>query len=65
MDPRVRLTIKTTDGQQEHVLTLDTPRASWTLEELHELGRTIAEAAGILGAHTDAVAIDVQFSDDE
>ena len=62
IEPRVVLTITTTSADGAgHVLTLDTPRASWTLDELHELARTAGEAVGMLGDHTLAVRVAVSF----
>ena len=62
-DARVRVEVTTTVVDQDHVLALDIPRGHWSLPDLHELARTTAEAAGILGDHTGAVSISVTFPD--
>jgi hypothetical protein len=33
----------------DHVLALDIPRGYWSLEDLHELARSVATTSGILG----------------
>jgi hypothetical protein len=58
---RVLLTVRTTSEGESHTLTIDTPLDGRLLSELHEFGRSLAEAAGILGAHTTAVGVDVSF----
>jgi hypothetical protein len=59
--PRLKLTVTTIVMDQEHILVLDIPRGHWPLDELHELGRTLAEAAGILGEFTTAVSLALEF----
>jgi hypothetical protein len=65
MDARVRVTITTTVTGADHVLAMDIPRDRWTLEELHELARSVATAAGILGDRTSAISVDVDFPSDQ
>lgn len=60
---RLKLTVTTVVMDQDHVLVVDVPRGQWTLDELHELARTVAEAAGILGEFTTAVSVDLAFYD--
>jgi hypothetical protein len=61
MDERVRVTITTTVTGADHVLAIDIPRDDWTLEELHELARSVATTAGILNDQTDAISVDVDL----
>jgi hypothetical protein len=65
MDARVRVTIMTTVTGADHVLAMDIPRDRWTLEELHELARSVATTAGILGDRTSAISVDVDFPSDQ
>jgi hypothetical protein len=65
MDDRVRVTITTTVTGADHVLAMDIPRDRWTLEELHELARSVATTAGILGEQTSAISVDVDFPPDQ
>lgn len=58
---RLKLTVTTVVAGQDHILVLDIPRGHWPLDELHELGRTTAEAAGILGEFTTAISVDLEF----
>lgn len=60
---RLKLTVTTMVAGADHVLALDIPRGYWSLEDLHELARSVATTAGILGDCTSAISVDVTFSD--
>jgi hypothetical protein len=60
----VTATTRSDDGHdQRHVLTLDSPRASWSLPELHELAYSAADAAGLLSEITTTVAVEIRCAD--
>jgi hypothetical protein len=61
MDARVKVTVTAMVAGADHVLAIDVPRDRQTLEELHQLARSVAGAAGVLGERTSAVAVDVNF----
>lgn len=60
-DPRSVVTVKTRrmDGAY-HVLTFDTPRGAWRLDELHEVAREAADALGMLTDET--IRVDVRVT---
>jgi hypothetical protein len=61
MDARVKITITAMAAGADHVLAIDVPRGRRTLEELHQLARAVAGAAGVLGERTSVVSVDVDF----
>lgn len=61
MDARVKITVTAMVAGADHVLAMDVPQGRQTLEELHQLARSVAGAAGVLGERTSAVSVDVEF----
>lgn len=44
-------------------LTLDAPRGHWPVEELHEMARTIADAAGMTSEITTSLRVGLAWPD--
>jgi hypothetical protein len=57
--PRVKVVVIAEVVGARHVATLDIPAGCWSLADLHELGRTVADAAGFLGVATGTVTVEV------
>jgi hypothetical protein len=62
---RVVVTIRTINDGEPHVLTVDIPRGQWTIEELHDLARQTADAAGVISETTTEVDVAVRFALEE
>jgi hypothetical protein len=60
-DWRVVVEVETDSTDGRRTLRLDLPRDEWTLDELHDIGRGAAAAAGVLTEETTAVDVRVSF----
>jgi hypothetical protein len=60
---RVKITVTTMVAGVDHVLAMDIPSDYWSLEDLHELARSVATTAGILGDYTSAISVDITYPD--
>ena len=59
--PRVWVVVTAEVAGRRHMVSLDMPRGTWELDELHEMARTVAEAAGFIGLGTGAVSVGVSY----
>jgi hypothetical protein len=60
---KVDATMRADDALAHHVLTLNSPRASWSPMELHDLAFTTADAAGLLSEETTSFGIEIEYVD--